>query len=313
MSAPKTNIAMVALVVQNAGLILISKYSFRKGAEDYNRAAALFASEILKLLVSALLEIMEVRRGVSRLTKSVRLSPSNLFMLIPATLYVTQNLLQLSAIRGLSPALYVTGAQLKVLTSAVFSVLLLKRNITTRQAVSFFPLMAGVAMVQWDPGDDDQPELKSNSLYSLLSLFAAVTISGFAGVLLELSYKREGESIWVKNMYLSFFSLPAALYATLRDVRSKFPRNDSSNSTILKLTHGFDAVVVMVILLLALGGLLSALVTKLAGTLTKCFAVSISIVVCTVVSAYYGLEQISPRNVVGTFMVIVSVFLYASK
>jgi len=305
----KTRAATTCLVIQNAGVILATKYSFREGAENYSQATALLASELLKLLTCVVLVILSSNSDIVRLKKSITLSPTNAFMLIPATLYVLQNLLQMSAIHGLSPTLYVTGVQLKVLSSAIFSVLLLKKKLTRRQITSFFPLMAGVALVQWDTGGIADPAFRSNQLHSLICLLGGVTISGLAGVLLEFTFKREGESIWAKNMYLALFSIPPALYVAIKDIG----RKGGSSRVISEFVTGFDAVVILVIVLLALGGLLTAVVMKHAGTLAKCYAVSLSIVVCSLIGVYWGLEQVLLRNVVGAMMVIGSVFLYSSS
>jgi len=59
--------------------------------------------------------------------------------------------------------------------------------------------------------------------------------------------------------------------------------------------------------------MLTAQVMKYAGGLTKCYAVSISIIICTFVSSLFGIQNLTPQIVVGCIMVIFSVFLYASK
>jgi UDP-sugar transporter A1/2/3 len=141
-----------------------------------------------------------------------------------------------------------------------------------------------------------------------MSLLAAVTISGLAGVLLEFSFKREGESLWVKNFFLSVFSIPSAFYAATMDVK-----NVEGRTLIGNLADGFDLVVWMVVLLLALGGLLTALVMKHAGALTKCYAVSVSIVICTVISSVSGIQRLTAQVCLGSTLVICSVFLYASE
>ena len=60
-----------------------------------------------------------------------------------------------------------------------------------------------------------------------------------------------------------------------------------------QLLDGFDLVVWIVVVLLALGGLLTALVMRWAGALTKCYAVSISIVLCTHVSVCWGVQKVT--------------------
>jgi UDP-sugar transporter A1/2/3 len=298
------NVALTCLIMQNAGLILVMKHSFRSDAVPYSESSAVLASEILKLSACLTLELFSVESNLGKLTKSLSPSSSNIFMIVPATLYVLQNLLQLNAISGLSPAAFVTGAQLKVVTSAIFSTILLKRKLSFTQVLSIFPLMAGVAMVQMKAGS--QSSSSQNHIF-MLCLLGAVTLSGLSGALLELSFKMERESIWAKNFFLSVFSLPTAAFAVTRDVHSK-----GKELSFVSVTEGFDEVVVLMISLLALGGLLTALVMKHAGALTKCFAVSVSIIICTGVTVFQGLQPLTLTNFTGVILVTSSVFLYSS-
>ena len=292
--------SLLCLVLQNAGLILLTKYSFRSSAAVYSKASVVLFSEILKLASCFCMELHYSRYSMKALRKSLRLTTGNVGMLLPATLYVVQNVLQLLAIRGLSPTVYITGAQLKVVTSAVFSVFVLKKQLNSRQVASFFPLMSGVALVNLDSTERHKA---ASEVYAMIYLLVAVTVSGLAGVILELSFKSEDESLWSKNFFLSLFSLPMASFAVFHEV-GKDPAPKA-------LAAGYDTTVILIIVFLALGGLLSALVMKYAGTLTKCYAVAVSIVLCSVVSTLRGMQTWSYNTFGGSLLVISSVFLYA--
>jgi len=268
----------------------------------YSQAMAVLLSEVIKLASCVCIELHRVGFSVKALGKSLRLTPGNVGMLLPATLYVVQNMLQLLAIRGLSPAVYVTGAQLKVVTSAFFCVIILKRKLTSRQVVSFLPLMSGVALMNWSP---DNGKNSASEVQAMTCLLIAVTLSGLAGALLELSFKSEDESIWAKNFFLSVFSLPAASFAAFHD------SGNNPVGSLMSTIAGLDAIIWLVIVFLALGGLLTALVMKYAGTLTKCYAVSVSIVLCTVVSILCGIQEWAYNTSLGSLLVIGSVFVYA--
>ena len=154
---------------------------------------------------------------------------------------------------------------------------------------------------------DPLGKLVSNSeqVTPVLCLLCAVTLSGLSGALLELSFKRQGESIWAKNLFLSLFSLPTAGFAAVIDMKSS-----GKSYSLSSFTEGFDTAVLILILFLALGGLLTALVMKHAGALTKCYAVSLSIIICTSITAYFGLQAMNFSNVLGISLVIWSIFLY---
>jgi len=167
-------------------------------------------------------------------------------MLLPASLYVVQNNLTFYALKGLSPAVYVVCSQLKIVTSACFSVVMLQAVITARQSLAIALLTVGVIIVQWPRNDIQiEPFSSPGGLEHFLALAFAVTISGLAGAILEKSFKKAGESLWVKNFFLSGFSIPFALLAA------------AQSGTFFK---GYDRFVILVIILQALGGLLTAAV-----------------------------------------------------
>ena len=72
---------------------------------------------------------------------------------IPASLYVVQNSLQYVAISNLDTATYQVTYQLKILPTAIFSILILKRSLTLRKWLSMGLLMVGIAVVQIPTAD----------------------------------------------------------------------------------------------------------------------------------------------------------------
>ena len=69
-------------------------------------------------------------------------------LLIPAGLYTLQNNLLFVALSNLDAATYQVTYQLKILTTALFSVLMLGRKLDSFKWVSLLILMAGVSLVQ---------------------------------------------------------------------------------------------------------------------------------------------------------------------
>ena len=67
---------------------------------------------------------------------------------VPASLYVVQNTLQYVAISNLDTATYQVTYQLKILPTAIFSILILKRSLSLKKWLSLGLLMIGVAIVQ---------------------------------------------------------------------------------------------------------------------------------------------------------------------
>merc|ERR1719193_2106184 len=69
-------------------------------------------------------------------------------MLVPAGLYLFQNNILFIAISNLEAGVYQVTYQLKILTTAAFHVVMLKKTQSTRQVVALVILMIGVSLVQ---------------------------------------------------------------------------------------------------------------------------------------------------------------------
>jgi len=135
-------------------------------------------------------------------------------------------------------------------------------------------------------------------------MFAAC-LSGLSGVLLEKAFKREDNSLWMKNFHLAFFSLP---FASFNSIKSVYWEKSTSS-----FYGGYDSVVVLMVLLQALGGLLTAAVMKYAGVISKCFAVSLSTILCTLVGIQMGAEAAGLNFLIGATLVNIAVYLYTQK
>jgi len=161
------------------------------------------------------------------------------------TLLQLQNNLQYVAVSNLDAATFQVTYQLKILTTALFSVTLLHRTLSTTKWVSLLLLTCGVALVQLptthpDPVGAPKPEgffhkhftihkraaaavgaasahhgggeEDMNRTLGLIAVFAACMISGLAGVYFEKVLKTSSATLWVRNVQLSFFSLFPALF-----------------------------------------------------------------------------------------------------
>jgi solute carrier family 35 (UDP-sugar transporter), member A1/2/3 len=105
--------------------------------------------------------------------------------------------------------------QLKILTTAGFSVLLLGRRLSAWQWTSLFLLTCGVALVQL-PDQAAVTTATQDQALGLLAVLTACFSSGFAGVYYEKLVKESSQlSLVIRNLQLGLFSLFFALTGML--------------------------------------------------------------------------------------------------
>jgi UDP-sugar transporter A1/2/3 len=138
-----------------------------------------------------------------------------LAMTIPAILYLLQNNLQYYSVRLLDAATFQVTYQLKILTTALCSVLILNKKLRLTQWGSLIVLTAGIALVQL-PSFDGNLELDVDRVTGLLGVVASCLLSGLAGVWFEKVLKESKATLWVRNIQLSIFSLlPGLIFGGL--------------------------------------------------------------------------------------------------
>ena len=207
-------------------------------------------------------------------------------------------------------------SQSKILTSAFWNVLLLRVQISRKQYIALFWLMGSMIMVQ--SGDHVHRSASSEMDHVrwsqlprgiIVVLIAALT-SGFAGLYLEKIYTEYGarkrQLIWFRNTQLACISLPTAVIIAFWC--------DGERLRTFCAFQGYDRVVFIIITLQAFGGLIVAVVLRYAGNILKCFAVSISICSCAMLSTFFDEDShpLSLRAVLGVAFVICSMFLYST-
>ncbi|ORY89704.1 nucleotide-sugar transporter-domain-containing protein [Leucosporidium creatinivorum] len=199
----RRTVALTLLVLQNASVSLLTRLSRtpRPGKAVYIPAVAVFTAELVKLSVSLTMLVRE-KRSIGRskgkrdgVLKTVRIALWDLAvnqrqeivkLAVPAALYALQNTLLYTALSNLDAATYQTTYQLKLLTTALFSLLFFHRSLTLTKWFSLFLLTAGVAIVQLD----SSPSSSSSKItdthnqdprVGLAAILAACISSGLAG------------------------------------------------------------------------------------------------------------------------------------
>ncbi|XP_056277604.1 solute carrier family 35 member A3b isoform X1 [Pseudoliparis swirei] len=306
-------LSLGVLVLQTTSLVLTMRYS-RTLKEDgplYLASSAVVSAELLKILVCTLLVFKENNFSMRLLKEEIVNKPvETLKLAIPAGIYTLQNNLLYVALSNLDAATYQVTYQLKILTTALFSVSMLGKRLGLYQWLSLLFLMAGVTLVQWpteSEGDTEQLILSAGSQFvGLMAVLMACVSSGFAGVYFEKILKETKQSVWVRNIQLGLFSFVFGFVGMIV--------YDGEMVRELGMFQGYNAVTCTVVALQALGGLVIAVVIKYADNILKGFATSLSIIVSTLIS-YFLLEDFNPTGVffLGAVLVIAATFLYSNE
>uniref|UniRef100_A0A4W3H603 Solute carrier family 35 member A2 n=1 Tax=Callorhinchus milii TaxID=7868 RepID=A0A4W3H603_CALMI len=297
-------VSLAVLVVQNASLILSIRYVRTLPGDRFLSTSAVVIAELLKLTTCGL--ILEWLRFLyNALITEYR---DTLKLAVPSLIYTLQNNLQYIAISNLPAATFQVTYQLKILTTAIFSVLMLRTSLSRVQWLSLLLLFAGVATVQVQQQQQQQQQQQTqqgeqNYLAGLAAVIVSCLSSGFAGVYFERILKGTSGSVWVRNVQLGIFG---ALLGTLgmfwKDWETVRERG---------LLFAYTPMVWAVVLNQAFGGLLVALVVKYADNILKGFATSLSIVVSTVASTHLFGFHVDPLFALGASMVIGAVYIYS--
>ncbi|KAG0303464.1 hypothetical protein BGZ98_006627 [Dissophora globulifera] len=342
---PLKYISLIVLAVQNSCLIIVMALAQGIGRKPFYSSTAVFINEIVKLIVCTGMTIHETIKDTGRFYPQDFLN--DVFggdawkLAIPAMLYAIQNNLQYVASHALDPSTFQVTYQLKILTTALFSVLLLHRTLPVLKWMALVMLTAGIALVSLEesnnraaqrsthiPTDPESSssalgalleEQKNDTLYKtgaadasndrpevfvgLLAVMIACVLSGLAGVYFEKILKNTQGSIWLRNIQLSFFSLPFSLLAVYL--------KDGEGVTEQGFFAGYDMLVIAAIACQSAGGLIVAVVVKYADNILKGFATSISIVISAIASVALFGSRIGTIFIIGTALVLGATYLYS--
>jgi len=210
--------------------------------------------------------------------------------------------------------------QLKILTTAVLSVIMLRKQLTGLQWVSLILLFCGVAAVNVQA--NAKPVVKAavqgaaelvttrpksaviqRPFVGFVAVVTACCLSGFAGVYFEKILKSTPQSIYVRNVQLGVVGMVlglGAVYVT-----------DGAKVAAHGFFFGYDIAVWSVIMLHAFGGIVIAVVVKYADNILKGFASSAAIIISCVVSMYIFDFELSTLFIVGATFVIIATYMYS--
>ncbi|KAF9216700.1 hypothetical protein BGZ59_008526 [Podila verticillata] len=332
------HLSLLILLLQNSALVIMMRYSRVSVGPGpmYLASTAVFFAELIKFatcLGILTYKTQSIPRTVYILRKEILDKPQEILkMLIPSGLYALQNNLLYLALSNLEASTFQVTYQLKILSTAMFSVLMLNKRLSRQKWFSLCLLMVGVTLVQLqnvgtpkspiaaleehdepetveampdgieeplDMGGDDEDS--QNPIVGLFAVLTSCISSGFAGCYFEKILKGNETDMWVRNLQLGISGTLFSFLAMFYD-RHKIMEGG--------LLQGYSVATWLVVINQALGGLLVAIVVKYADNILKGFATSLSIITSGMISVYFFDFEPSIQFQLGTLVVIMSTFLY---
>lgn len=308
----KTKATIVSLLVLQTSFVSLATRQSRIFDKNLDPNVAVLVAEFLKFVIS--FSVYIVTEAIPASKTSVKLASRKvrqevfglrnlLVVSVPAALYLLQNNLQLRALSYLDSFSFQVLNQLKIFTTAIFSFLILRKSLSIVQWASLIILTAGVTLVSVDKSD--QANLSNLSLTGVYSAVIACCISALAGVYFEYVLKSSAESIWVRNTQLAFLSCWTGLISNI------FFNNWSHFS--LEKILSFHTWTWCSILGQVVGGFLVASVVKLADSIIKNFATSVSIVVSALIGFLFLDVKLTLFSSLGAMLVISATWMYNFK
>lgn len=287
------------------------RYARTRSGDMFLSSTAVVMAEVVKFLTCLILVFVEegnFLKFFDSLKLTIIKQPiDTLKVSVPSLLYIIQNNLLYISASNLDAATYQVTYQLKILTTAFFAVVILRRSLRNTQWGALILLVIGVVLVQLAQSSDTTlpSGREQNHLLGFSAALSACFLSGFAGIYFEKILKDSDISVWMRNIQLSLLSLPFGLITCFV--------NDGEMLQKQGFFFGYDLFICYLIVLQAGGGLIVAMVVKYADNILKGFATSLAIIISCVASIYLFNFNLSFQFSIGAILVICSIFMYSHQ
>jgi solute carrier family 35 (UDP-sugar transporter), member A1/2/3 len=220
-------LVLVVLSLQNSLFTVLRRYSQGVLKETYSKYELLLLGEFIKIAFSAYVILQQHEEGFlpESISSSASLtaprphpSPVQHFkylvetsgkMVGLAAIYGAMNILSFVSLRNIGAGLFTIFAQTKILTTAVFSTILLGRAYSSTQWRALLALSLGVLLFSepvWNAADNatDTSDV-GNVVVGVGAVLIEVTLSGFASIYFEKVIKTDPLqlNIWERNFQLA--------------------------------------------------------------------------------------------------------------
>ncbi|KAG0057167.1 hypothetical protein BGZ83_001110 [Gryganskiella cystojenkinii] len=347
-------LSLLILLLQNSTLVLMMRYSRVTVDPDqpmYLASTAVFFAELLKMLACLAVLVNKTKsidRTIYILKKEILEQPREILkMLVPSGLYALQNNLLYVALSNLEAATFQVSYQMKILWTAVFSVVMLNRRLSRQKWLALCLLMAGVTVVQLQNVGtkpvavivDTKDEMLSPEDAAEDMILDAAVSENMAEATNQLNGGAEELDFGpIQNPIIGLLAVLTSCVSSgfagcyfekilKGNETDMWVRNlqlglSGSIFTLLAmyydreriyeggLLQGYNTMTWLVVCNQALGGLLVAIVVKYADNILKGFATSLSIIISGIISVYLFDFEPSLQFQLGAVLVIFSTYLY---
>lgn len=312
------DVVLVSLLVQTTSIVLLMRYSKTRPTEGptYRATAAVLMAELLKLPFCVAMTVQTVGSLRAALAVIAHEVVGNfrdtLKCSVPAIAFTMQSNLLFIALANLEAPTYQVTYQSKTVCTAIFSRLLLGRQLKQSQWMAVLLLCLGGVLVSDLRGGAKRGESGQQSFAAgIAAVLSAAVLSSSSSVYFEMMLKKpsvstvtSAASLWLRNIQLGCFAIPLSAAAMWL--------NDGEFLTAHGWLCGFDGVVWLIVLLNGLGGLLVAATMKYADNVVKCFAAALAIVSGTLLSVPIFGFALSPMFAFGFACTVSASVLYSS-
>lgn len=295
------------LCLQNSCFTVLRRYSQGVLKEKYSKHEVLLFGEVVKMIFSAYVISTQKRNDASSFTKHMtKLTFTAQKMYALSLIYGLMNILSYVALRNVSAGIFTICAQLKILTTASFSTLMLNRRYSLTKWRALFTLIIGVLLFSepiWNTSESLASNKDGNVLLGSAAVLTEVTLSGFASIYFEKVIKTDTSqqlNIWERNFQLALGSFPVYLAFMIADGGGE-----------AGLGGGWSMVTFALGILGAAGGLLVALSIKYGDAILKTLATTGAIILSSVLDHIFLNGPLDTKMVLSGCIVITSIFNYS--
>ncbi|KAL7533982.1 hypothetical protein ACHAWF_004685 [Thalassiosira exigua] len=299
----------------------------RHTSKDVVRSTVVFAQEAVKLVIGVV-GIKWGKRGWGEVTAGWTMASWFRLALLPATIYLVQNMCSLLAYQNLDAITYNVLNQTKTLSAAVCCYFLLGKRQSPVQILALLLLLAAALVMEkvvpldallparWT-GEKSAGERAGPDFFSTLSgrhlshgvlpIMAASFLSGLAGAITQ-------KSLQAGDRDALLFTVELCVASLLILLGSFVASDDGRKVRELGFFHGWTTWTLLPILTNAAGGILVGLVIKHAGTVRKGFALIFGILISGLVqSALDADKTLSREEVAGGVLAAISLWMHATN